>query len=219
MRQRKQSSAGFSLIEILLIVALIGIITTILIPNLLDGMNKAVQKRTVADMHAVAIGMMAFYTDMHGAAAAGNAVTIGEYDPINHSEVTDLLVPMYLDHLPQEDAWGHPYDYFFGKTTEEYSYELAFGIRSRGRDGIADDVAYAWGAFDPINYHWDIVWLDGVFVTWPARPQEETGGGGCNQGIGNGVEGCDPGNSNNNQDSNDEGDDNRGGGNDKDKTK
>lgn len=33
----------------------------------------------------------------------------------------------------------------------------------------------------------------------------------CNQGLGNGPEGCDPGNSNHNQPSNDEGDCNRGG--------
>ncbi len=34
--------------------------------------------------------------------------------------------------------------------------------------------------------------------------------GGCNQGIGNGSEGCDPGNSNNHNPSNDEGSDGRG---------
>lgn len=214
MRNRTRSSAGFSLIEVLLIVALIGIITTTLIPNLIDGLNKAIQKRNVADMHAVAVGMMAFYSDMHGAAAAGSPVSIGEYDPINFGEVWDLLVPMYLDHLPKTDNWGNPYDYYFGKTTEEYGYELAFGIRCRGRDGIADAEAYAWGAFDPTEYNWDIIWLDGVFVTWPAAPQEEATGGPCNQGIGNGPDGCSPGNSDNNQDPNDDpdtGGPNRGG--------
>jgi general secretion pathway protein G len=204
MRKKMRSSAGFSVIEILLIVALIGIIFTILIPNLMDGLNKAIQKRTVADIHSIATGMMAFYTDMHGAAAAGSPVDIGAYDPINHAEVTDLLVPLYMDHLPKNDPWGNPFDYYFGRVTEEYSYELAFGIRSRGKYGVADAQAYAWGAFDPTHYDWDIVWLDGVFVTWPARPQEEATGGGCNQGVGNGPEGCDPGNSNNTQPSNDE---------------
>ena len=213
MKTRNQKSHGFTLIEILIVVALIGIIFGFLIPNLVDGLNKAIQKRTIADMHAVSIAMISYHTDMHGAAAAGSSVQLTDYDPIALEGITDLLTPLYIDHVPNTDPWGNPYDYYFGRTTEEYGYELAFGIRSRGRDGIADDNAYAWGAFNPILYDWDIVWLDGLYVTWPAHQGEKTGGGGCNQGIGNGVEGCDPGNSNNNQESNDEGDGNRGGGN------
>jgi general secretion pathway protein G len=198
MRNRTRSSAGFSFIELLLIVALIGIITTILIPNLMDALHKSLQKRTVADMHAIATGMMSFYTDMHGGAAAGNRVYLKDYDPIAHGEVSDMLVPMYIDHLPLRDAWHNDYDYYFGKTTEEYGYELAFGIRSRGRSGEADNVAYTWGSFDPTLYDHDILWLDGLFVTWPEgtpNPGSADSAGDCDQGVGDGAEGCDPGNS------------------------
>ncbi|MGB3561743.1 MAG: hypothetical protein WBH85_06535 [Thermoanaerobaculia bacterium] len=198
MRKRIRSSAGFSLIEVLLIVALIGIITMILIPNLHDALHKALQKRTVADMHTIATSMMSFYTDMHGGAAAGTRVYLKDYDPIAHEGVSDMLVPMYIDHLPKNDAWHNNYDYYFGKTTEKYSYELAFGIRSRGRSGDADNVAYTWGSFDPTLYDHDIVWLDGVFVTWPEGTPNPSGAGNidCNQGVGDGTEGCDPANSN-----------------------
>ena len=197
-----------TLIEILIVVALIGLILGVLIPNLTDGLHKSIQKRTLADMHAVAIAMISYHTDMHGAAAAGahiGAISLEDFEAIDWADVTDLLVPAYIDHLPQTDPWGNFYDYYYGRTTEDFNFELTFGIRSRGRDGIADDVAYIWGAFDPVNYTWDIVWLDGLFVTWPAHQGEETGGGGCNQGLGDGIEECDPGNSTNpNSPSNDE---------------
>lgn len=216
MRKRIRSSAGFSIIELLLIVALIGIITTILIPNLMDALHKTLQKRTVADMHAIATSMMSFYTDMHGSAAAGTRVYLKDYDPIAHGEVSDMLVPIYIDHLPTNDAWHNNYDYYFGKTTDQYGYELAFGIRSRGRSGKADAVAYTWGSFDPTLYDHDILWLDGLFVTWPEGTPNPSGAGNidCDQGVGNNGEGCDPANSNQGDpdNTNDEGDGGRGGG-------
>ncbi len=199
MRKISRKPVGTVLIEILIVVAMIGIIVGILLPNMIDGINKAKQKRTVADIYAIAIAMMSYYTDMDGAAAAGAVVHIGSYDKIKHKDIGELLVPLYLEYLPVKDAWGHPFDYYFGKTTTEFGWELAFGVRSRGQDGKADDFAYRWGAFPPTQYHRDIVWLDGLFVTWPGFIEGGVNWDGdldCNQGVGNAGEECDPGNSN-----------------------
>lgn len=204
MRRITGRAQGVTLLEILIVVAVIGMIFVILLPNLIDGLHKSKQKRTVADMHAIASAMMSYYLDMSGAAAAGYKVDIGDYDTIDHENLSNFLLPGYLQHLPKEDAWGHPFDYYYGKTTSEFGWELDFGVRSRGRDGVAEGVAYTWGAFPPTDYDRDIVWLSGVFVTWPGWIEGDVVTNGCNQGVGNGAEGCDPGNSNNNQPSNDE---------------
>ncbi len=200
MRRITGRPLGVTLLEILIVVAVIGILLVILLPNLIDGLHKAKQKRTVADIHAIATGMMAYHFDMYGAAAAGFKVDLGEWDPIDHQDLIELLLPLYLQHLPNKDAWGHPFDYYFGRTTTEFGWELDFGVRSRGRDGVAEGAAYTWGAFPPTDYNRDIVWLAGVFVTWPGWIEggvvTDPDGSGCNQGVGNSAEGCDPGNSN-----------------------
>jgi general secretion pathway protein G len=208
MRRILGRARGVTLLEILVVVAVVGLIFVILLPNLIDGLHKSKQKRTVADMHAIATGMMSYHLDMSGAAAAGYRVDIGDYDTIDHENLAGYLLPVYLKNLPKEDAWGHPFDYYYGKTTLEFGWQLDFGVRSRGRDGVAEGDAYTWGAFPPTDYDRDIVWLNGVFVTWPGWIEGDVvtdpNGSGCNQGVGNGSEGCDPGDSNHNQTSNDE---------------
>ena len=47
-RTRRQSA--FTLIELLIVIAIIGIIAALLIPNFLDALQKSKQKRTEADM-------------------------------------------------------------------------------------------------------------------------------------------------------------------------
>ena len=55
--------------------AIIGIIAALLIPNFLDALQKAKQKRTVADMRNTGTAMFSWLTDQVGAAAAGAAAT------------------------------------------------------------------------------------------------------------------------------------------------
>ena len=52
-------------------VAIIGIIAAILIPNLIDALQKAKQKRTMADMRNVGPAWLSWVTDVVSGAAAG----------------------------------------------------------------------------------------------------------------------------------------------------
>ena len=151
-----------------MVVAIIGIIAGLLIPNFISSLHKAKQKRTMAEIHETGKAMISWLTDQLGAAAAGaHSVDLSRYGTtIDIPDLSTLLTPAYITHVPERDAWGHPLEYFL--RTEDVAASRVMLIRSPGLDGSFSTADYTHSAFTTTDFDQDIVWADGLFVRWPA---------------------------------------------------
>lgn len=63
MRITKSKTNAFTLIELLIVVAIIAILAAIAVPNFLEAQTRAKSSRAAADMRAVALGMESYFVD------------------------------------------------------------------------------------------------------------------------------------------------------------
>jgi len=133
---------GFSLIELLIVILVIGIIAAIAIPQLIAAQERAKQRRSMADMHSIASANGTYYIDMQ------------VYSP----DLPTLAARNYLQVPVTIDAWGTPFVYSVGANT----YTLT-SLGSDGAAGPAPPVPWINDPFEP-----DISVTDGMFTQAPA---------------------------------------------------
>lgn len=158
---------GFTLLELLIVVAIIGIIAGIAIPNLLVAIARSRQRRSMSDMRTIATAWEArnVETGRYNAAGAGLP---GITNPVDDSTLAAVLSPTYVKEMPLYDGWGHNFLCFTDQQWGSTSPSQAYVIVSPGRDGQVSSTVTP-GGFQ--NFDCDIIYSNGAFVTYPSGGQ------------------------------------------------
>jgi general secretion pathway protein G len=164
----KKNQKGFTLIELLIVVAIIGILAAIAIPNLLTAMQRAKQKRTMADIRTIATAWEARATDVNKYNAAG-AVTLPSVT-IANTAMGPILSPTYIKVLPPNDGWGNQFHYFSEVALAGATNAQTYAISSWGRDGIVEAAPVG---LSTTNFDCDIIYSQGGFLQYPEGIQQQ----------------------------------------------
>ena len=156
---RRGRQAGFTLIELLVVVAIIAVIASIAIMNYLSSLDRARQKRTMADIRSIAQAWESYHSEKGSFSTAGLTFPTA----VTHDDITAALAPTYMRSIPKNDGWGRPLQ--FGAEGKLYA------IRSSARDGKYEGDDYDDGAGE--NPDCDIVYSNGNFVRFPEIIQKD----------------------------------------------
>lgn len=145
----------------LVLVAVVGILAAIAIPNFLTAMQRAKQKRSMADMRSAGIAIEAYAADKNAYPDASSYL----------AELKPALTPIYAKTLPEVDGWGTAlrYECWPRGACEHYA------IGSAGADKVFEHESlqeYAEEA-KTSRFDSDIVLSNGRFLQYPEGVQTQ----------------------------------------------
>ncbi len=148
--RERDPQSGFTIIELLIVVAVIGILVAVAVPNLIGAIQRSRQSRTVADIRMISEGIEAYQNDH------------SFYPVVADGSVADLAddLRIYIRRFNELDGWNQPIFYS--------SEGLHYTVISFGWDGHST-LPYVDGPTS--SYDADIVFTDGTFLQWPEGPQ------------------------------------------------
>jgi len=170
---------AFTLIELLIVVAIIGILAAIAIPNLLTAMQRSKQKRTMADTRTIATAWEARATDTNKYNAAGTITAITACSvSVATSQLSGALSPTYIKLLPSKDGWGNKLKFYADQPWNDPKAASNYIIWSAAKNGDSTgaggwDATAASPGGATTNFTDDLLFSNGGFIQYPEGIQTQ----------------------------------------------
>lgn len=105
-----RSASGFTLIEVMVVVVILGILASVVVPKIMDRPDKARQTRAAHDVRAIQSALSLYKMDNFEYPSTNQGLEALVHQPAgNHP---NWKKGGYLDQLPK-DPWGRTYQYLF----------------------------------------------------------------------------------------------------------
>ena len=115
------SSKGFTLLELLIVVAIIGIISAAAIPNLQEALHRAKISRAMADLKGISLALELYRVDSNFVPYISGLVPVQTIPELSQYTNSSMV-----------DGWGNPYFYYSDGEGNHYY------IASKGADQYWD---------------------------------------------------------------------------------
>ncbi|MFT7133010.1 MAG: general secretion pathway protein G [Cyclobacteriaceae bacterium] len=137
---QRHSARGFTLIEIMVVVVILGILGSLIVPNIIGRPDEARATAARADIEAVGNALELYRLDNGTYPSTDQGLEALVSQPSGYPEPRRWNADGYLKKLPI-DPWDEPYLYF----SEERTFEVySFGAdRKEGGEGVDTDLRYS----------------------------------------------------------------------------
>lgn len=135
----RHAVTGFTLIEILVVVVIIGILGAVIVPNLLGRPDQARITAAQSDIRSLANALDIYRLDNFQYPSTDQGLEALASKPAGFPEPKSYNPDGYIRKLPT-DPWGSPYVY--ERTTEGFSLFSVGGDGAEGGEGLNADIFY-----------------------------------------------------------------------------
>lgn len=137
-RQQTSPKQGFTLLEVMVVIVILGILASLVVPNLLGNKEKADQQKVVSDIVALenSLDMYKLDNSVYPTTEQGLQALVSK--PSGTPEPRNYRDGGYIKRLPQ-DPWGNEYQYLSpGEKGSTDIYSLGSDGQEGGEGSAAD---------------------------------------------------------------------------------
>ncbi len=127
-RRARSSEAGFTLIELMVVIVIIGLLATVVVINVLPSQDRAMIEKARADIATLEQAIEMYRLDMLAYPTTDQGLEALVRAPSGLNRPERYRPGGYVRRLP-EDPWGNPYQYVFP------GERSTFDLYSTGADG------------------------------------------------------------------------------------
>lgn len=139
VRPGKTRSLGFTLIEIMVVVVILGILAAVVVPKIMSRPDEARITRARQDIRAIGAALALYRLDNFSYPTTEQGLEALVQRPEGLSEGTNWKEGGYLERLPK-DPWGNAYQYLQPGTKSDFDLYSLGADGALGGEGSAGDI-------------------------------------------------------------------------------
>ncbi len=112
MSERRNNEDGFTLVELMVVIVIIGLLATVVVINVLPSRDRAMGEKARADIALIEQGLDMYRLDNFNYPATSDGLGALLQPPAGLTQPDRYRQGGYLKRLP-DDPWGKPYQYAF----------------------------------------------------------------------------------------------------------